>query len=293
MEKQKTIIKLEKAILTKDFKMNKSLINHLKTSNEKIMPDWDDLTRIFLSQFVKYLINTLSKSSARTYCAYFKSVLNEYYQDVEIPCREFNKILNVRNTDSHNIYLTDAEIQKLIDYKPQNQKEKIIRNQFVTCCLTGIRYSDVISLDETNIVNDELHLFYQSQKTKAVIYTSNSDLINHYLSECIGHKYSQPTYNKVIREICEKLDIKEIVQVVQAGKAQRGEKYKYITSHTARRSFATNIYNATKDLMLVCRCMGHSDIKQTQRYVCQFKEGQEALSNYLNQFQKEQGIELI
>ncbi|WP_183308282.1 tyrosine-type recombinase/integrase [Dysgonomonas hofstadii] len=78
--------------------------------------------------------------------------------------------------------------------------------------------------------------------------------------------------------------INEIIQVVQAGKPIKDEKYKFISSHTARRSFATNLYEATKDLVLVCRYMGHSNVKQTQRYLCASGDHYIAAKAYLNQF---------
>ena len=40
-----------------------------------------------------------------------------------------------------------------------------------------------------------------------------------------------------------------------------------MTAHKFRRSYATNLYQATGDIYLVKECMGHSSINTTQIYV--------------------------
>ncbi|UVV52623.1 hypothetical protein NXY15_24270 [Bacteroides thetaiotaomicron] len=53
---------------------------------------------------------------------------------------------------------------------------------------------------------------------------------------------SDPTFNNNIRNICRKAGITEAVKVFKAGKEVEGEKWEFVSSHTARRSFATNLY---------------------------------------------------
>ncbi|PXV62341.1 phage integrase family protein [Dysgonomonas alginatilytica] len=281
---KKQIDKFEVAFYNKYPDYSKATIKCLKTYNSGKNVDWDDFTKLFLIRFVSYLHTILSPNSVRTYCARIKSLLNDYVESVELPCRDFRKILSVKEVDTHNVYLTNEEIQKLIDYQPHNIRERVVRNQFVNSCLTGLRFSDVTELDETNIVENEILIMCRSQKTKNVVFTANNKITAKYILECVGHKYSAQTYNRTIREICKKVGINDIVRVIQAGIEIRGEKYRFITSHTARHSFATNLHKATRNLMLVCKCMGHSDVKQTQRYINMDDTNSAAVAEYASMF---------
>ena len=40
----------------------------------------------------------------------------------------------------------------------------------------------------------------------------------------------------------------------------------FVISHSLRHTFATLLYRATRDLVLVSRALGHRDVKNTQRY---------------------------
>ena len=69
---------------------------------------------------------------------------------------------------------------------------------------------------------------------------------------------------------------------------------KKITPHSARASFAVNLYRASKDPKLVQESLGHEDYKTTQRYVnaameCQIN-GAKTFNNWVNSKEKETKI---
>lgn len=43
--------------------------------------------------------------------------------------------------------------------------------------------------------------------------------------------------------------------------------WKFISSHTARRSFATNLYLRGGDLYMISKLMGHSSVTMTEGYI--------------------------
>lgn len=284
-----TKITLLEAIDKMDCKNNNAIITHLIAANKGIEPDWKTLDKLFLYDFVDHMKKNVSPNSARTYCAEFKSLLNRYNKAVTIPCDEYNKILSIRKVGTLNTYLTDKEIRLLIDYKPANLTEHTVRNQFILSCLTGMRHSDVIKLDYRNQVNNTI--IYLSQKTQSLVHAYTCEVIEQYLNEGLDKIFSDVTFNDTIRTICKKVGINSQVKVVKAGKELTGEKYKFITSHTARRSFATNLYLATKDIYIVSKLMGHSKIETTLTYICCGVSENKSVIDYFSQYNNINAVE--
>ena len=79
------------------------------------------------------------------------------------------------------------------------------------------------------------------------------------------------TYNRIIRRLCERAGITERVKVFKAGEHQKGQKWEYVSSHTARISFATNLANLGVPILDVSKCMGHTSTQMTERYVVKTK----------------------
>jgi len=270
---------LSKALERKYFNNGKCVMNHLKAFNKGKEPNWPHLKKLFLIRFVKYLDSVVSANSARLYCAYLKSIINDYSEEVMVPCKDFASILSLKKIQSLSVYNTDEEIKKLIEYIPASQKEHTVRNQYVLSCLTGMRHSDIIKADKENIT--ESGIFHLSRKTKTLVHGYACGVIEQYLAEGMDKLYSDPTFNNTIRSICRQTGITETVKVIKAGKEITGEKCDMISSHTARRSFATNMYKQTKDLYLVSRLMGHSNIEVTQGYICiDIKENEQVIEYY-------------
>lgn len=265
------------------FYREKYILEHIKQYNNGKEADWSDFTKVFLIELVEYFKEVLpSQNSARTYCANLKSLINKYAEEITIPCRDYASILSLKKGGTINTYLTPGEIQLLIDYKPDNKTEHTIRNQFILSCLTGMRFSDVIHLDAANIVNSEI--VYIAQKTNSPVTTINSTVAEHLIKEKKSIIYSRKTFNLLIKKICEKAGINGEVKVHRGGESETGQKYEFISSHTARRTFATNIYLETLDIYLVSKLMGHSDVKITQGYLCCAFQKNNQARNFVNQF---------
>ena len=92
----------------------------------------------------------------------FKSVLGLYSDEVELP-KDYAKILSVKGCVSQNTWLTDEEIERLINYDPKGTIERLARNQFVIACVTGMRYSDIIKLTKENIVGNSIFVLSGDQ----------------------------------------------------------------------------------------------------------------------------------
>ena len=248
---------------------------------------WEGLTKPRLARFVAYMGERLARTSVRTYCAMLKSVMNLYNEEIDFP-RGYEAILSPKNDVSQQTWLTDAEIGKLLLYEPKNDVERLVRNQFVLGALTGARHSDYCRFTEANIVGGSL--VYISQKTHVKAEIPLCPAVRRILHEnklhgLSGRTLSDPTFNETIRAICRAAGISERVKLYQAGEFTEGEKWEYVSSHTARRSFATNLYLRGADLYSISVLMGHNSTSMTERYiVCGLRKMPDNVLAYFTQF---------
>lgn len=226
---------------------------------------WENLTKVRLQKFVDYMNERLSPNSVNQYATKLKAVLNLYSDEVILP-RGFAKVLTPRKCAVQNVYLTEEEIQKLIYYTPKNQRELYVRNLFVVCAFVGTRHSDAINLNESNFVGDNLQ--YVSIKTKIHTIVPLKPIVRQYILNRPQLEIDDTTYNKIIRRIAKKCGITDKVKVFKAGEEREGEKCDFISSHSARRSFASNLYLRGVDLYTISKMLGHSSVKTTENYVC-------------------------
>lgn len=225
---------------------------------------WENITKVRLQAFIDYMGERLSPNSVNQYAKKLKAVLNLYSDEVTLP-RGFAKVLTPKTCASTSVYLTEDEIQKLIDYTPHNIREEYVRDLFVICAFGGMRHSDALNLNESNFVGDSLQ--YVSVKTKIHTVVPLKPIVREYILNRPRIEIDDTTYNNIIRRICEKCGINDRVKIFKAGKELEGEKYEYVSSHTARRSFASNLYLRGVDLYTISKMLGHTSVKTTEGYI--------------------------
>lgn len=225
---------------------------------------WENLTKVRLQKFVDYMGERLSPNSVNQYAKKLKAVLNLYSEEVALP-KGFAKVLTTRGCTSTAVFLTEDELQRLIDYTPKNERELYVRNLFVICSFIGCRHSDVLNLNESNFHDDTLQ--YVSVKTKILTVVPLKPIVKEYILNRPHIEIDDTTYNLIIRRICKKCQITQKVKVFKAGEEREGEKWEFIASHSARRSFASNLYLRGVDLYTISKMLGHTSVKTTEGYI--------------------------
>lgn len=244
---------------------------------------WDNITKVRLQKFIDYMNERLSPNSVNQYATKLKAVLNLYSDEVSLP-RGFAKVLTPKKCASTAVYLTEEELQKLIDYTPHNQREEYVRDLFVICAFAGMRHSDALNLNEGNISGNTLQ--YVSVKTKIHAVIPLKPIVREYILSHPKIEIDDTTYNRIIRRICQKCGIMDKVKVFKAGKECEGEKWEHVSSHTARRTFATLLYLRGVDLYSISKMMGHSSADMSSKYICcGIRELPEEAKEYFTGFQ--------
>lgn len=244
--------------------------------------DWENITKVNLSRFADELQNRVARNTAKYYCAMLKSVLSLYSDEVELP-KDYAKVLSVKGEASVSTWLNEKEIEKIVAYEPHSDTERIVKSQFILGCLTGARYSDYSRFTAANITDGKI--VYVSQKTKIKAEIPLSEAAERIIlnGSAIG-EVTLNTFNTTIRTICYKSGIRAVTQVFHKGEEMNGEKWRFVTSHTARKSFATNVYLRCRDIFLVSQYMGHSSVDMTATYILSVGDAPEAVKKYFERF---------
>lgn len=224
------------------------------------------VTKSKLNSFVKHLKSKMSVNSTKTYSAILKSFINLNDDKINLG-KGWEDILDVRAEATSFIVLNEDEIAKLIDFALKgicSDTEKRVTSSFCVSALTGARWSDARLFKDTPMEVGEV-FSYVSLKTgvKADIIVSKSlPELCKYVSNV-----SLVTFNETIRNVCSKLGINSEEKIFRGGVPLLGSKHEFVSSHTARRSFATNLYNRGADLEIIRKMMGHTNYNQTKRYI--------------------------
>lgn len=226
----------------------------------------ESLTKINMSVFVDELKSLVANSSVRTYLAMFKATLKMLDDTLKLPSG-YERILTVKDERPMMCYLNESDLAKIENYEAKNKNERVVKAQFLIECYTGARTSDVERFDKSNIQDG--FISYVSQKTKIMACVPCKPIVERIISngENKGVTIALKTKEDIIRRILRNAQVNDIVKVFKAGKEQSGEKWRFCSSHTGRRSFASNMYLKGVDMFTISKLMGHSDISMTQNYV--------------------------
>ncbi|NVN17481.1 tyrosine-type recombinase/integrase [Muricauda sp. HICW] len=186
------------------------------------------------------------------------------------------------------IYLSLEELGKIenLDLKDSSKKE-LARDIFIIGCHTGQRVSDYNGLTKNNIVelerNSKKVKFFKikQKKTGKEVYCPITKSIKNILKKpryggAPPPKMNEQEINEEIKKIGHKAGIKEkiVLEYTRGGKKEIETEFKYnlIGTHTARRSFCTNMYLKGMPVFDIMHFSGHTTEKEFYKYIRVEKE---------------------
>lgn len=225
----------------------------------------------FYKDFLQYLTNKegFAINTVGKYIAGLKMFLNRALEiGIYVHTKNFKKPSEV----SDSIYLNEEELLKIynLDLSEKKRLEKV-RDLFIVGCWTGLRFGDLTSLTRDVIVKNRI---IENEKTGNIV-----PIPLHWMTKAILEKYdynlpvaiSNQKFNDYIKEVCNEAKIKdEIIKgITKKGERKKDsfKKYKLVSAHTARRSFATNLYNSGFPILSIMAITGHTTEKTFLGYI--------------------------
>lgn len=194
---------------------------------------------------------------------------NLYYQ---------SKAFKAHKVPGFSIYLNEKELSALYDLDlSETPHYERVRDLFLVGCWTGLRFSDFTAIKPEYIQGDFIHITTFKTDEKVIIPI-------HEMVKTIMEKYSgkypnnlppaitNQKMNSYLKEIAKKVDsLKVPVEVagIKGGLkvSSTKEKWELVTTHTARRSFATNVYKSGFPAISIMKITGHKTEKSFLLYI--------------------------
>ena len=253
------------------------LLQFAESKNIKIT--WSLFTKDFERDFTSWMTEKgFTPNTIATQYSIIKVWLTEAEKRNLIEDKSFHHY-RTSTHDVENIYLAEDEINRLYELdisdliadNGQSQIEET-RDLFIIGCWTGLRYSDYGSLP--TIKDDEMIVKVHTRKTNKTVIIPLHPMVKAIYNKYDG-KLPQPIDKgkamKHIRKCAEKAGI---TTPITLNKTKGGmcvsrtqPKYKYIMNHTARRSFATNMYLKGVPSISIMSITGHTTEANFMKYI--------------------------
>lgn len=202
---------------------------------------------------------------------YLKTVMHEGFEFGYHKNEDFWSFKKLQEA-SDSIYLNEDEMEAIWNVKLKNEMDKKARDLAWLGYLTCARFSDYSRLTMDNIGSDGKIRFVQ-QKTNDKVVLPCSPRVVDILSRYGGKapKLAEQNYNTAIKNVCRLAGITDMVE----RKESKGDmhvrkeylKYELVSSHTFRRSAATNLYLRGVPLRSIMHLTGHKSIAMLEKYL--------------------------
>lgn len=185
--------------------------------------------------------------------------------------------IDLREEPTNAVFLSMNEITRIYYYKfvkqDKRRAKERIRDLFVIGCLTALRYSDYSTLTKDNFQGN--YIVKRTKKTNVDVKVPMHDYVKEIFSKydgCIPRGLCIQYVNKYLKVIMKEIGLNDLVtySFTKGGKlvTVTKEKWKLISSHTARRSAATNMYLTGRMKTLeIMKLTGHRSEQNFFRYI--------------------------
>ena len=237
--------------------------------------DFGDITLDFYFDFKDYL--TKQKRLSVNYVAknikILKVFLNAAKEDGYNKFTHYQtRRFKAEQEEIDSFYLSETEIQQLYETDfAGNELREQIRDIFIVGCWTGLRYSDWNKVTSENIEDDFIVL--NQQKTGAVVVIPLHEMVKTIIKKYNGvlPSFGKEKINLEMKHIAKKAGLNETFQATttKAGitRTVTYAKHEKISTHTARRSFATCLYKAGLPSYTIMQITGHKTETAFLKYI--------------------------
>lgn len=248
---------------------------------KKVKLTFDDIDHAFYNQLLTYGMKTLnlSTNSLGNIVKNLKTWMNAAQEDglhtnMVFASRSFKKPAEEADT----VYLCEDELKKIRNTIMPNRHLDNVRDLFLLACYTGVRCQDYTQLTDDHLINNGTMFKVRAEKTDEYVVIPLHPEAKRVLDKYNGkpRMISNQKFNEYIKDVCKiaKIVVPETKTRTVGGKKVSTTKPKceWVSSHCARRSFATNAYKAGIPILAIMAITGHKTEKVFLKYVRITKE---------------------
>lgn len=262
------------------WKILQTVANYLVdfSQTERTPLSFQQVDHNFAHRFTNWMYSPPREFSAN-YAAKVYSVVRQFMLEAKrrkLHHNEDFKEFSIKSEKVTHLALSVEELEHLynLDFS-KNERLERVRDLFLIGCYTGLRYSDFSRIQPQHIIEVEgaKMLEITTQKTGERVTIPFNPELGYLLNKYNFNppKISSQKMNDYLKELCAFAGMTEKILVVtnKAGKREENqvEKYKLITTHVARRSFATNLYLLGVPAINIMKITGHTTERQFMAYI--------------------------
>ena len=192
-------------------------------------------------------------------------IRNADNNDINISRNIFNSKSLKTTTITH--YLNESELEQVFTFKTSNKALENTRKLFLIGATTGLRVSDLMKIKTFNIVNGMIEL--TTTKTSQNIIIPIEPKVKDFIE--VVKPLAHPVFNRNLKKLFKAVGLNEITKGYIKGKDNKRllgmyPKHLLLTSHSMRRTFATNLYGKLPT-MVIMAITGHTTEKSFLTYI--------------------------
>lgn len=269
---------LEKFLYYLEFEKNnspKTLENYSLWLNRFVNYIWNidvrEIKAMHILDYRMYLNQLwLSKKTVNYHAVALRSFFKFCLKN-DIDCISPDKIELAKMPSREVNFLTQEEVQKILDAPYEYEKNDLIRKRDLAILNilygTGLRVTELISLKRSQLDSEtkQFSVMWKWSKIRAIFMTEKAKtaLVDYLKARTDDSEYLFISLSQNSRG--QKLSRNSVEEIVKKYKNLTWIKKK-VTPHTLRHSFATALLQKWADLRAVQALLGHSSITTTQIY---------------------------
>ncbi|MEP1828332.1 tyrosine-type recombinase/integrase [Ekhidna sp.] len=260
----------------------KSLRQHLKSfeSRKKLSLDIHTIDKPLLEDLQAYLYSEngpkLQTGTVSRYLGFLKTFLNWCLERKLTSNTDYKIFKSIRRPDSLKVVLTVSDREKLMNISLGNSLSNV-RDLLLLSCETGLRWSDYKRIKAHHYKKDS-----QDRPFIRIVQDKTEDSVDVPLSGRADSLVQKLIANQIRPISLQKMNIyvkelgrlagldEEFEKIEYRGKNKQvfvKKKYELITTHTGRRTFATDLLSRGLPAETVMKYTGHRDYKSFAQYV--------------------------
>lgn len=225
-----------------------------------ITREWSQNFLDFLKSYKKSDGGTLARNTIHLYYTTYRTLLRLAIRRGYIERDPSQDVEGLRKADTVRRYLTLEEVRAVAALRMKSQKAEHTRIAFLFSCLTGLRWSDIVKLQWSEVNTDDrgTRLVFAQQKTGGLEYID----LSRQAAELLPPRGAETAL--VFADFARYLPMacnRHVAKIIRTAGID-----KHITFHCARHTFATMLHDLDVDLYTISKLLGHRDISTTQVY---------------------------
>lgn len=265
---------------------------------KKRVLEFTSLDLLFYEDWISFLTN--SKGLAVNSVGKYVQTLKTFLRAAEEEGIEVNQSYNSRRfrtptEQTDKVYLTESELNEMMHLDlSQDPRLERVRDLFLVGAWTGLRFGDFSKLQPEQFDGDRLKI--RTAKTGKVVEIPLHSCVQEIRSKYAGKfenslppAVSNQKMNAYLKEVAARVPSLQSVVILTSTVAgsrmnTTKRKFEFVTTHTARRSFATNLYSKGCPTRSIMAITGHQTEAAFRAYIrLNNEEHADIVQHYMNQ----------